>query len=139
MKKSKYLEAQDTLNKYEAKSMHGQLPVYWKSARGAIVRDHENKKFIDFTSTIFVTNIGHSNRYIKNAIRRVVNSNLIHSYTYLNEFRVNYIKELVEFVGGKFEKAYLASSGTEATETALKLMRMYGLKVSKKESLELFR
>ena len=104
MGNSKYLKAQEVLNKYEAKSMHGQLPVYWKSAKGAIVKDHNNKKFIDFTSTIFVTNIGHSNRDIKNAIRRVVNSNLIHSYTYLNKFRVNYIKELVEFVGGKFEK-----------------------------------
>ena len=133
MGNSKYLKAQEVLNKYEAKSMHGQLPVYWKSAKGAIVKDHNNKKFIDFTSTIFVTNIGHSNRDIKNAIRRVVNSNLIHSYTYLNKFRVNYIKELVEFVGGKFEKAYLASSGTEATETALKLMRMYGSKVSNKK------
>tara|TARA_B100001250_G_scaffold402942_1_gene416746 strand:+ start:474 stop:1775 length:1302 start_codon:yes stop_codon:yes gene_type:complete len=132
MNNSEYLKAQDTLNEYEANSMHGQLPVYWKSAKGCIVKDHNNKKFIDFTSTIFVTNIGHSNRYIKNAIRKVLNSNLIHSYTYLNEFRVNYIKELVEFCGANFEKAYLASSGTEATETALKLMRMYGLKLAKK-------
>ena len=132
MNNSKYLKAQETLNEYEAKSMHGQLPVYWKSAKGSIVKDQNNKKFIDFTSTIFVTNIGHSNRYIKNAIRKVLNSNLIHSYTYLNEFRVNYIKELVKFCGSNFEKAYLASSGTEATETALKLMIMYGLKVAKK-------
>jgi len=134
MNNSKYLKAQETLNEYEANSMHGQLPVYWKSAKGSTIKDHNNKKFIDFTSGIFVTNIGHSNRYIKNAIRKVLNSNLIHSYTYLNEFRVNYIKELVEFCGSNFEKAYLASSGTEATETALKLMRMYGLKVGKKRN-----
>ena len=120
------------LKKYESRSMHGQLPVYWKEAKGSIVKDHSNRKYIDFTSAIFVTNIGHSNSYIKDAIRKVLRSNLIHSYTYLNKFRVNYLKELVEFCGKQFEKAYLASSGTEATETALKLMRMYGLKISKK-------
>ena len=35
-------------------------------------------------------------------------------------------------IGVNFEKAYLASSGTEATETALKLIRLYSNKVSKK-------
>ena len=100
----KYTEAQNLLSQFEARSMHGQLPIYWKSAKGGIVKDHNNKKYIDFTSTIFVTNIGHSNRYIKNAIRSVLNSNLIHSYTYLNKYRVNYLKELVEFCGDPFEK-----------------------------------
>ena len=79
MSNYKYIEAQSILNEYEAKSMHGQLPIYWKSAKGAIIKDHSNKKYIDFTSTIFVTNIGHSNKYVKKAIRNVLNSNLIHS------------------------------------------------------------
>jgi len=128
-----YKEAQLILDQYEARSMHGQLPVLWKKALGDIVVDSENKKYIDFTSTIFVANIGHSNISIKIAILRVVFSNLLHSYTYLNKFRVKYIESLVKFCGPSFEKAYLASSGTEATETSLKLMRMYGLKVSKKK------
>ena len=128
-----YFESQKILENYEARSMHGQLPILWKQAKKDIIVDFNNKKFIDFTSSIFVTNIGHSNKYVKKAIKTVLNSNLIHSYTYLNKFRVSYIKELVEFCGDHFEKAYLASSGTEATETALKLMRMYGLKISNKK------
>ena len=128
-----YKEAQEILDQYEARSMHGQLPILWKKAKNDLVVDSNNIKYIDFTSTIFVTNIGHSNRFVKKAIRKVLFTNLIHSYTYLNKFRVNYIKNLVEFCGKHFEKAYLASSGTEATETALKLMRMYGLKVSNKK------
>lgn len=129
----KYKKAQEILDQYEARSMHGQLPILWEKAKNDIVVDSNNKKYIDFTSTIFVANIGHSNRFVKKAIRNVLLKNLIHSYTYLNKFRVNYIKSLVEFCGEHFEKAYLASSGTEATETALKLMRMYGLKVSNKK------
>ena len=43
MNNSKYLKAQETLNEYEANSMHGQLPVYWKSAKGSTIKDHNNK------------------------------------------------------------------------------------------------
>ena len=128
----KYNHAKSILDKYESRSMHGQLPIYWKSAKNSIVKDQDNKRYIDFTSTIFVANIGHSNPYIKRYIRRVLRSNLIHSYTYLNKFRVEYIQKLVEFAGNPFEKAYLASSGTEATETALKLIRLYSNRISKK-------
>ena len=90
-----YFESQKILENYEARSMHGQLPILWKQAKKDIIVDFNNKKFIDFTSSIFVTNIGHSNKYVKKAIKTVLNSNLIHSYTYLNKFRVSYIKELV--------------------------------------------
>ena len=37
-----------------------------------------------------------------------------------------YLKKLVEFSGKNFDKAFLMSAGTEATEAALKLMRMNG-------------
>ena len=127
------LEIFERLNRLETRSMHGQMPIVWDRAKDFQVYDKWGNCWIDFTSTIFVTNIGHSNRFVKKAIRKVLFTNLIHSYTYLNKFRVNYIKNLVEFCGKHFEKAYLASSGTEATETALKLMRMYGLKVSNKK------
>ena len=45
--------------------MHGQLPIVWKKAKNFNIFDHEGNKFIDFTSTIFVTNIGHSNENLK--------------------------------------------------------------------------
>ena len=126
-----YNDAYDQLEKFESRSMHGQLPVYWKSAKNSIVKDHDGKKYIDFTSTIFVANIGHSNLFLKRRLKKAINSNLIHSYTYLNKYRVDYIKKLVQFVGDPFEKAYLASSGTEATETAMRLMRLNGYKTNK--------
>ena len=103
-----YNDAYDQLEKFESRSMHGQLPVYWKSAKNSIVKDHDGKKYIDFTSTIFVANIGHSNLFLKRRLKNAINSNLIHSYTYLNKYRVDYIKKLVQFVGDPFEKAYLA-------------------------------
>ena len=43
------------IKKYESKSMHSQLPIVWKKASGFNVYDLGNNKYIDFTSTIFVT------------------------------------------------------------------------------------
>ena len=41
--------------------MHGQFPIVWKKAKDFSVFDHLGNKFIDFSSTILVANIGHSN------------------------------------------------------------------------------
>ena len=39
----------------------------------------------------------------------------------------------MKFVGQKNFKAFLLSSGTESTEAALKIMRMYSQKIKKEE------
>ena len=51
--------------------MHGQLPIVWNKAKNFNVYDIKGNKFIDFTSTIFVANIGHSNSSLK---EKLVNS-----------------------------------------------------------------
>ena len=112
--------------------MHGQLPIAWSKAKNYNIYDIAGNKFIDFTSTIFVTNVGHSNNRIKKYLNRAINSNLIHSYAYINKIRQKYIQKLIKFCGKGFEKAFLMSAGTEATEAAFKLMRMYGSKKKKK-------
>ena len=120
------------LNKVESRSMHGQLPIAWSKAKGFNIYDLAGNKFIDFTSTIFVANAGHSNERIKKYINRIINSNLMHSYAYINKIRATYIEKLIKFCGKGFEKAFLMSAGTEATEAAFKLMRMYGQKQKKR-------
>jgi 4-aminobutyrate aminotransferase-like enzyme len=112
--------------------MHGQLPIVWAKAKNFNIYDIAGNKFIDFTSSIFVANTGHSNKRIKKYISRSLNSNLIHSYAYINKIRVRYLEKLIKFCGKGFEKAFLMSAGTEATEAAFKLMRMYGKKKKKR-------
>ena len=120
------------LSKVESRSMHGQIPIAWKKALDYNVFDISNNKFIDFTSTIFVTNIGHSNKRLIRYLKKGINERLIHSYAYINKIREIYIKKLVSFAGKGFQKAFLMSSGTEATEAALKLMRLNGQKLKKR-------
>ncbi len=112
--------------------MHGQLPLVWDRAEDFSVSDPAGNRFIDFTSTIFVANVGHSNPRVVSAIREVIDRPLQSCYAYGCELRAHYLERLVGFAGAPFEKAFLLSAGTEATEAALKLMRMYGQRQGKR-------
>jgi 4-aminobutyrate aminotransferase-like enzyme len=121
------------ISKLESRSMHGQIHIVWAKAKNFSVFDIAGNKFIDFTSTIFVSNIGHSNPRLKNYLKQTLKNNLIHSYAYINKIREKYLKKLIQFAGNGFEKAFLMSAGTEATEAAFKLMRMHGRKAKKRK------
>ena len=122
----------ERLERYESRSMHGQLPLVWERARDFSLWDAAGNQWIDFTSTIFVTNVGHSNPQVAAAVKRVMDADLIHTYAYANRIRADYLEKLVQFAGPPFEKAFLLSAGTEATEAALKLMRMQAQKIGKR-------
>lgn len=121
-----------TLDTCESVSMHGQMPVVWDRAEGFQVYDAWGNVWIDFTSTIFVTNAGHGNRHIIEALEQVLSKPLLHTYTFASRERAEYLRTLIDVTPDQFEKAYLVSAGTEATETVLKLMRLYGWKKGKK-------
>ena len=112
--------------------MHGQFPLVWDRAEEASIYDAAGNCWIDFTSTIFVANVGHSNTHVIQSMRDMIDIPIYSCYAYPNRKRAEYLKKLVEFAGKPFEKAFLLSAGTEATEAALKLMRMYGQKNGKR-------
>jgi 4-aminobutyrate aminotransferase-like enzyme len=116
----------------ESRSMHGQLPLVWDSAEDYSVFDIAGNRWIDFTSTIFVANVGHSNTRVTAAMKAAMDKPLYGCYAYANESRARYLERLVKFAGAPFEKAFLLSAGTEATEGALKLMRMHGQQQKKR-------
>ena len=120
------------LEKTESRSMQGQFPIIWDKAEDFSVFDIAGNKFIDFTSTIFVANIGHGNKRVSEAIKEVLEKPLISTYAYMSEVRAKYLEKLIEFAGPPFGKAFLLSAGTEATEATLKLIRMHGQKIGKK-------
>ena len=121
------------LSSVESRSMHGQLPIVWDKAIDFNVYDIAGNCWIDFTSTIFVANVGHSNKRVSNAILEQLNRPLYSCYAYANELRADYLERLLEFAGPPFEKAFLLSAGTEATEAVFKLMRMYGITQNKRK------
>ena len=124
----------ERLSKVESRSMHGQLPIVWDRAEDFSVFDIAGNKWIDFTSTIFVANVGHSNSRVTAAIKETLDNPLYSCYAYTNSLRAQYLEKLISFCGKPFGKAFLLSAGTEATDAALKLMRMNGQKAGKRRS-----
>lgn len=116
----------DSLSNVESRSMHGQIPFAWSRARESTVWDLAGNKFIDFTSSIFVANVGHSNKKVLQAVSGSMRKGLISTYSYPTSIREKYLSELIRFAGEPFEKAFLLSAGTEATDAVFKLIKMHG-------------
>lgn len=125
-------EILERLEVCESRSMHGQLPLVWDRAEDYSIYDAADNRWIDFTSTIFVANVGHSNPRVTASMKAALDRPLYGCYAYANEIRARYLEKLVKFAGAPFEKAFLLSAGTEATEGALKLMRMHGQQLGKR-------
>ena len=95
------------------------LPIKWNTAFGEFVWDEQGKEYIDFTSGIFVANVGHNNQAVLDAIRGVLPC--LHAYNYSTVIREKYTEALCKKTG--FGCVALFSAGCEAVEAALRVMR----------------
>ncbi len=116
----------DRLRVVEPRSMSGMPPIAWDQAEGFLVRDPDGNQWIDLTSGIVAANAGHAHPRIAAAIQRTVDQKLLFTYAFAQEPRLALLEKLVELSPIPDSKAILFSSGTEATECAMLLMRRHG-------------
>ena len=127
----------DTINyrkfkhKYEPSNIC-EMPIKWKKAKDFYIFDDNNNKWIDMTSGIFVTNAGHSNTLINEAIKKQIDKDLTFAYQYNTEIRYKFIKKLLDISPDHFNKVVLLNSGSEATDAAYRLIKLWGNKHNKK-------
>lgn len=107
----------------EPTGMKPLYPMVWDKAYDFTVSDRHGNRWIDFTSGILVANCGHGNREICRAIQSCLNRPLLHSYLNMTGVRMQYIQALTQMAG--FESAMLFSSGTEAVECAIRIVRRW--------------
>jgi 4-aminobutyrate aminotransferase/(S)-3-amino-2-methylpropionate transaminase len=89
--------------------------------------DSEGKEYIDFTSGIAVTNLGHSNRELVDLAAKQL-SKFWHICYMVADYEpyTRIARELASLAPGRFEKqVMLANSGAEAVENAVKLARQH--------------
>jgi len=101
-------------------------PVLWHEAEGFLVRDPYGNQWIDLTSAIVMANAGHSHPRIVEAIHRAADRKLLATYAFPAETRSQVLERLVSLSPIPDSKAILFSSGTEATEAAMFVMRLHG-------------
>jgi len=119
--------------KYEPSSMNNQIPIVWDKASGFNVWDQSGNKWIDFTSTIFVANVGHSHPRIKNAIIDMVEKDLLNAYYYPTKVRADFSEYLLKnTMKGEYDKVLLLTTGSEANEAAIKMAKIRKFKKNPK-------
>ena len=118
-------------HKYEPSNI-SEMPVKWHKAKNFNVYDDRGNKWIDMTSGIFVTNAGHSNPQISKAIKDQVDAGLTFAYQYNTDIRNEFIEKLLEISPSHFNKVVLLNSGSEATDAAYRLIKLWGKKKNKK-------
>lgn len=114
--------------KYEPWSMNHQLYAIWDRAIDYQIYDKWGNIWIDFSSGIFVTNTGHGNQEILDAIREMIEKPMLNSYYYPLEVRSLLAEQLVKMAPDYIDKVFFLTTGGETTECALKLCRIYGQK-----------
>jgi len=120
----------ERLRQFEPQSMAGMPPILWDGAENFLVRDPYGNQWIDLSSGIVVANVGHANPDVMAAIGRQLDAKRIFSYAFSTQVRRELLERLVKIAPEGLDKAILFSSGTEANECALSLMRKHGLRIA---------
>ena len=108
----------------------GFIPV---KAKGSIVRDKKNKKYIDFASGIAVSSLGHCHPDLNKALMDQSKKIWHLSNLLTNEPALRLAKIFCKHTFA--EKVFFSNSGAEAVEAAIKTARKYAyVNISKKKN-----
>ncbi|MDR2052737.1 MAG: aminotransferase class III-fold pyridoxal phosphate-dependent enzyme, partial [Treponema sp.] len=105
------------------------LPVTFARGEGPWLWDTEGKKYLDFGAGIAVNSLGHGHPVLLKALREQA-AKLIHVCNYYrSDTAVRFAERLIAACSrAGMKKLFLANSGAEANEGAVKLARKYSLK-----------
>jgi 4-aminobutyrate aminotransferase-like enzyme len=115
--------------------MRGQPPLVWDRAENVFVYDKYGNQWLDWSSGVLVTNAGHGAPEVKRAIIDQVQSGLLHNYCFPSEERAALVSCLAGLAPQGLQKVFLLTTGSEATECAIKLARAHGMGVGGREKL----
>jgi len=118
----------DQLEQSEPRSMRGQPPVIWDRAEGASVWDRWGNRWIDWSSGVLITNVGHGRPEIRDALKAAIDQGLLASYVFVHEKRAELTRMLQSLSPDPDSyDVFLLSTGSEATENCIKLAKTYAL------------
>ena len=95
-------------------------PIFFKSAKGAILTDEDNNQYVDFIGSWGPMILGHSNPIVLKAVKAQLD--LGTSYGAPTSLE-NTLAELIKSQVPSMEKLRMVNSGTEATMSCIRLAR----------------
>jgi 4-aminobutyrate aminotransferase / (S)-3-amino-2-methylpropionate transaminase / 5-aminovalerate transaminase len=112
----------------EPQSMMGHPPVVWDRAEGFQVMDRWGNRWIDWSSGVLVSNVGHGRPEIRAALREMIERPLLTTYIFVHEKRAELTKSLQAISPDPPNyHVFLLSTGSEAIENSIKLAKTYAL------------
>lgn len=101
-----------------------QLPIVWERALGTRVWDVDGNEYIDLTSGVLVTNIGHCHPTMVSSIQEQI-SRLDNSYSFRTPQRIEAARRIVETTPDNLDNVFMLTTGAEATDAAMRLARRF--------------
>ena len=109
---------------FEPPCMADQLPIVWDRGQGVWVWDVDGNEYLDFTSGVLVTNLGHSHPAHVEAIQKQA-GRLMNCYSFPTPERVELSRRLVELMPKNLDRVFLLTTGAETTEAAIRIAKRH--------------
>ena len=106
-------------------NVYAKKPVVITRGKGAIVWDINGKEYIDCAGSYGVCIVGHCHPKIVEAVKKQAEKLIsCHSSLY-NDARSEFLQKIIKITPKGLNKVFLANSGAEAVESAIKLARKF--------------
>ncbi len=100
-------------------------PMHIADADGCYLVDGAGKRYLDFSSQLMCSNLGHKNQAVIDAIARQAQDLCYAMPGYATTARAELSRLLIDVLPKGLTKFFFTTSGTEANEAAFKIARMY--------------
>lgn len=106
-------------------AQEGVNPISVEKAKGIYFWDYNGKRFTDCSSQLILTNIGHGDERVNQAIIEQMNKVHYVQPSHVTKVRGELGQLLAEVTPGDLTKSFFTLGGAEAVENAMKMARLY--------------
>ena len=100
------------------------FPVSFESGHGVTLTDADGNKYIDFSSGIYVTNLGHCHPKVVEYIQKHT-ARLMNCHDFTTEVKVRFLEKLASLTPGNLNGIQMYCAGCESVEAAMRAARAY--------------
>ena len=106
-------------------NVYAKRPIVIAKGNGALVWDINGKEYVDCTGSYGVCIVGHSHPKVVEAVRRQAETLISCHASFYNATRSELLQKITQIAPKNLNKVFLANSGAEAVECAIKLARKF--------------
>ena len=102
-----------------------QSPLFVKKANGSTFYDEKDNSYIDFSSQLMCSNLGHNNKHIIDAIKKQADELAYIAPSYITDVTFKAVSALVDILPPNLNNLFFSPSGTESNEAAVLMVRQF--------------